>query len=95
MPILAAPYEIFDIGDGESVDITVTRWERGDEIEMKATDGHTFPRLLLKSPLTDCGICVYCIQRGCEDGSVYLPSQWQGVGYPGYDSPPGQGYSIH
>jgi hypothetical protein len=55
MPILAAPYEIFDIGDGESVDITVTRWERGDEIEMKATDGHTFRssplRLHLTAPL--------------------------------------------
>jgi len=55
MPTLAAPYEIFDIGDGESVDITVTWWERGDEIEMKATDGHIFRssplRLHLTAPL--------------------------------------------
>jgi hypothetical protein len=47
MPVLPGPYEIFDIGDGEAVDLLVTRWEQGDEFEMKALDGHTF----MSSPL--------------------------------------------
>ena len=47
MPILPGPYEIFDIGDGESVDLRVTRFEQGDEFMMKATDGREF----MSSPL--------------------------------------------
>jgi hypothetical protein len=47
MALLPGPYEIFDIADGESVDLLVTRIERGDEFQMTATDGHTF----MSSPL--------------------------------------------
>ena len=47
MPILPGPYEIFDIGDGATADLVVTRFEQGDEFEMKALDGHTF----MSSPL--------------------------------------------
>lgn len=52
MPILPGPYEIFDIADGESVDITVTRWEQGEEFEMTATDGRKFMSSPLRLHLT-------------------------------------------
>jgi len=47
MPVLPGPYEIFDIGDGASVDIVVTRIDQGDEFEMTALDGRKF----MSSPL--------------------------------------------
>jgi hypothetical protein len=56
MPVLTEPHEIFDIVDGASIDIVVTRIERGDEEEMKATDGHIFRssplRLYLTQPVS-------------------------------------------
>ena len=53
MVVLAGPYEIFDIGDGDQVTITVTRWERGEEMEMTAEDGHKFRSSPLRLHLTE------------------------------------------
>jgi len=52
MAILPGPYEIFDIGDGESVDLVATRIEQGDEFEMSATDGRKFMSSPLRLHLT-------------------------------------------
>lgn len=40
MPKLVGPYEIFDIGDGEAVQIRVMRWEQG-EVDIHPGYGET------------------------------------------------------
>jgi len=55
MPALKEPFEIFDIGDGETVEITVIDVVRGDEVEMTREDGTKFRiaplRLYLEKPI--------------------------------------------